>query len=64
MNWVLGPENTRKPIDEFETINYSSQATKIGHREKIIIIIIIIMQRLCLQCFDAVGWAAGRASGL
>jgi len=19
---------------------------------------------LCLQCFDAVGWAAGRASGL
>ena len=20
--------------------------------------------RLCLQCFDAVGWAAGRASGL
>jgi len=21
-------------------------------------------QSLCLQCFDAVGWAAGRASGL
>jgi len=21
-------------------------------------------ERLCLQCFDAVGWAAGRASGL
>jgi len=21
-------------------------------------------QALCLQCFDAVGWAAGRASGL
>ena len=20
--------------------------------------------RVCLQCFDAVGWAAGRASGL
>ena len=20
--------------------------------------------KLCLQCFDAVGWAAGRASGL
>jgi len=42
VNWVLGPENTRKPIDEFETINYSSQATKIGHREKIIIIIIFL----------------------
>jgi len=21
-------------------------------------------RKLCLQCFDAVGWAAGRASGL
>ena len=21
-------------------------------------------ENLCLQCFDAVGWAAGRASGL
>jgi len=30
----------------------------------IIIIIIIIMQGLSLQCFDAVGWAAGRATGL
>ena len=24
----------------------------------------ILSQKLCLQCFDAVGWAAGRASGL
>jgi len=23
-----------------------------------------VYQLLCLQCFDAVGWAAGRASGL
>ena len=23
-----------------------------------------IIQQPCLQCFDAVGWAAGRASGL
>jgi len=30
----------------------------------IIIIIIISMQHFYLQCFDAVGWAAGRASGL
>ena len=22
------------------------------------------LKRRCLQCFDAVGWAAGRASGL
>jgi len=24
----------------------------------------VLFQVLCLQCFDAVGWAAGRASGL
>ena len=30
----------------------------------IIIIIIIIVTAMCLQGFDAVGWAAGRASGL
>jgi len=23
-----------------------------------------LLVNLCLQCFDAVGWAAGRASGL
>ena len=28
------------------------------------IIVIIIVCFDCLQCFDAVGWAAGRASGL
>jgi len=25
---------------------------------------ILFTNKLCLQCFDAVGWAAGRASGL
>jgi len=30
----------------------------------IIIIIITIPGFFCLQCFDAVGWVAGRASGL
>ena len=25
---------------------------------------IVFMSYMCLQCFDAVGWAAGRASGL
>ena len=28
------------------------------------VIIIVTFSELCLQCFDAVGWAAGRASGL
>jgi len=35
-------------------------------REHITLKYFIILQVLlyCLQCFDAVGWAAGRASGL
>jgi len=28
------------------------------------LIVSFILHNLCLQCFDAVGWAAGRASGL
>jgi len=26
--------------------------------------VLVLMYFFCLQCFDAVGWAAGRASGL
>jgi len=26
--------------------------------------VIVNCTRMCLQCFDAVGWAAGRVSGL
>ena len=26
--------------------------------------IVLVFIRVCFQCFDAVGWAAGRASGL
>jgi len=29
-----------------------------------LLVIVIICFFLCLQCFDTVGWAAGRASGL
>ena len=32
----------------------------LGHR----ILLTMIGNDFCLQCFDAVGWAAGRASGL
>ena len=28
------------------------------------IFMLALLSVLCLQCFDAVGWAAGRASGL
>ena len=24
----------------------------------------VLLSQICLQCFDAVGWAAGRSSGL
>ena len=27
-------------------------------------VLLVTLLGLCLQCFDAVGWAAGRASGL
>jgi len=30
-------------------------------RQKILILFVVL--KICLQCFDAVGWAAGRASG-
>jgi len=26
--------------------------------------VLVTFKELCLQCFDAVGWTAGRASGL
>jgi len=26
--------------------------------------LLVVVDQLCLQCFDAVGWASGRASGL
>ena len=29
-----------------------------------IFIVLVYCRCLCLQCFDAVGWASGRASGL
>ena len=28
------------------------------------VIVLLVCTAICLQCFDAVGWAAGRASGL
>jgi len=30
----------------------------------LLIINFALIDTVCLQCFDAVGWAAGRASGL
>ena len=46
-----------------------SMFLSVCEKKHIIIIIInithvLIIVTLCLQCFDTVGWAAGRASGL
>ena len=30
----------------------------------LVVVVVVVAVALCLQCFDAVGWAAGRASGL
>ena len=29
-----------------------------------LLLLSLVQQYFCLQCFDTVGWAAGRASGL
>jgi len=34
------------------------------YRRKIVNVCFFFISVVCLQCFDAVGWAAGRASGL
>jgi len=35
-----------------------------SHLSLVIELLLCCLQCSCLQCFDAVGWAAGRASGL
>jgi len=30
----------------------------------LLLLVVVVGGRRCLQCFDAVGWATGRASGL
>ena len=30
----------------------------------VVVVVVVVISLLGLQCFDAVGWAAGRASGL
>jgi len=42
----------------------TSEITNLWRRTNLFIIIIMTMSMICLQCFDAVGWAAGRASGM
>ena len=59
---MLYPQN-----DDIMTVD---SVTSLHPLYKILVMIIIIVNCLhwyvgiCLQCFDAVGWAAGRACGL
>ena len=60
---MLYPQN-----DDIMTID---SVTSLHPLSKILVMIIIIIVNclhwyvgICLQCFDAVGWAAGRACGL
>ena len=38
---------------------------KRGHYTVVVVVVVtfVLLNHVCLQCFDAVGWAAGRASG-
>ena len=49
-----------------EVLRCQANKSLLGQLEKITIFHFLsgAFSALCLQCFDAVGWAAGRASGL
>ena len=68
--WGLAATRTRRSL-YIHQMNWVYSRSDFGHDDStmnivvvIIISIIIIMRQYCLQCFDEVGWAAGRASGL
>jgi len=44
--------------------NSASEVTTLWRHTNTFIIIVVVVHKTCLQCFDAVGWVAGRASGL
>jgi len=35
-----------------------------SHKMVVIVVVVVVVVVDCLQCFDAVDWAAGMASGL
>jgi len=63
--WAVSGVNLGRPI--LTNGAFATRSSQITLRLVNIIIIIIItflILSICLQCFDAVGWVAGRASGL
>jgi len=51
---------THQQLSELEQHIRDLEAEQVLHFHFVVVVISIF----CLQCFDAVGWAAGRASGL
>ena len=41
----------------YKSVNCNSLTPLLGH-------VVDLLYNFCLQCFDAAGWATGRASGL
>ena len=59
----VGDKAHPRRIDyQYQTINIVCRKTQRVHRLRFTIIVTDV--EMFLQCFDAVGWAAGRASGL
>ena len=47
-----------QPTQKYQKLQATTNSLLLSHTEK------VVGSALFLQCFDAVGWAAGRASGL
>ena len=62
----LGLAKTQPTFDEFTAAvnNCTKIISPVRRKFFTLAFVFIVSMCLCLQCFDAVGWAAGRASGL
>jgi len=63
--WVDFEQNViEAAIDQWSDSLRSCVRAGGGHFEHMVRNYCLFVLSACLQCFDAVGWAAGRASGL
>ena len=56
--------NGQRKLVVVHQANLHSTHTYTQHHVNIDFVYFVLRINRCLQCFDAVGWAAGRASGL
>ena len=68
---LLNDKNNRTALNEkdreklaFLSMDCASPQTYTSPKRSVNLLLISEQLMYCLQCFDAVGWAAGRASGL